>query len=266
MQRGHVTVAAGQFRSEPGALAANLAEAATMMLRAAQAGAALVVLPECCLSGYDLDWIRAGAPGGGSPLPGPLLDPLLDCSRRLGIPVVVNELERADDGLYSTTVILGDGRLLGRHRKSVITVGEHEAGLRAGDAPAVPVALPHFPLPVAPMICFEHGFPEIALDLALAGAGLLAISSAIGTGNEYLRDLRTRARAQDNGVFIVAANAVGPGWCGASMIVDARGDVLAVAATDEPELLLADIDPGLVEHQRRLEPVLTRRRPELRRF
>jgi 5-aminopentanamidase len=264
MQTGSLMkVAAAQFPERIGAPAENLAAATSAIERAAALGARIVVLPECCISGYDLDWFREGAPGGGEPVPGPSSEALGKVSTARAIAVVVNLLERSEGGLYSTSVVIDSGRILGLHRKTQVTIPEERAGLRAGDQRAAPAAIEGFPLPVAPMICFEHGFPEIALGLALAGTGVIAISSAIRTGFEYLHNLRTRARAQDNGLYVVAANAVGYGYCGESMIVDPRGDVIALASPADADVIVADVDPAAVDQQRRLEPVLDRRRPEL---
>jgi predicted amidohydrolase len=256
-------VAAAQFVSEPGTVEANLDRAVAAVTEAADRGARLVVLPECCLSGYDLDWFRAGAPGGGEALAGECLQALAEISRARGIALVVNDLERAGATLYSTSVVIDGDSERARHRKSHVTEAEEAAGLAAGTAVATPVALPGLGLAVGPLICFEHGFPEIALRLALDGAGLLAMSSAIRRGSEHLRDLRIRARAQDNGCYAVAANAVGRGFCGTSVVADPHGEVVASASAVDAEVIVADIDPGLVDVARRAEPVLRRRRPDL---
>lgn len=261
--KSQARVAAAQFMAEPGAVGGNLDRAFGAVEQAADAGARLVVLPECCLSGYDLDWFRAGAPGGGDVLDSDRLRPLRVLSAERGIAVVVNDLERAGGALYSTSVVIDGQRELTRHRKSHVTEAEEAAGLAAGDALAAPVDIPGLGLAAAPLICFEHGFPEIALRLALKGAGLLAVSSAIGSGYEYLRDLRTRARAQDNGCYVVAANAVGRGYCGTSYIVDPYGDVVATASATADDLVVADVDSDLVSARRHREPVLRRRRPDL---
>jgi len=257
-------VAAAQFAPVPGRTARNLAVATELVRAAAARGARLVVLPEYALSGYDPQWVAAGAPGGGSSMPGPSIETLARVGAQAGVAIVVNDLERAGDRLFSTSAILAAGRLIATHRKITVTPNEENAGIAAGDTAARPVALPGVCLPVAPLICFEHGFPEIALDLALAGAGLFAVSSMIRVGYEYLRNLRTRARAQDNGAYVVAANAAGDGYCGESMIVDPRGEVLAVASASAAEVVTATVSAALVAHQRRVEPVLARRRPELR--
>jgi predicted amidohydrolase len=194
---------------------------------------------------------------------GPVVRAMADLAAELDLTVVFNDLERAGDRLYSSSFVVAGGSLVGRHRKTIVTTGEDAAGVSRGDRASTPLRTPHVPVAVGPMVCFEHGFPEIAMHLALAGAGLLAISSAISSGTEYLRNLRTRARAQDNGCYAVAANAIGDGYCGESMIVDPRGDVLVRASADRPEVIVATLDPALIEEERRKEPVLALRRPEL---
>ncbi len=166
--------------------------------------------------------------------------------------------------LYSTSFILTGGRVVGLHRKTIVTENESLAGIEEGDSPALPVSLPDMPVPVGPMVCFEHGFPEIAMDLAIAGAGVITISSAIRSGTEYLRNLRTRARAQDNGCYVVAANSIGGPYCGESMIVDPQGEVLVRASATLPEVIVAELHPELIHGQRSAEPVLSLRRPGLR--
>lgn len=257
-------VAAAQFPSPPRETARNLQAALDAVQEAAERGARLVVLPEYCISGYDADWVGQGAPGGGTDPAGPTVAAIAEASAQHRLTVVFNDLERAGESLHSTSFVVAQGRLAGQHRKTIVTEGEAAAGLVHGDAAALPVEAPRLPVPIAPMVCFEHGFPEIALDLALSGAGIITVSSAIQTGTEYLRNLRTRARAQDNGCYVIAANSVGGGYCGESMIVDPRGEVLVRASSTRAELITAEVDVALIEEERRREPVLRLRRPELR--
>ena len=86
---------------------------------------------------------------------------------------------------------------------------------------------------LGPMICFEHAFPEVATTLALRGAKILVIPSAVPVGYEHLLSLRTRARAQDNQVFAVACNMAGHGFCGRSLVADPRGEVVVAAGPGE---------------------------------
>jgi len=257
-------VAAAQFAAPVGELDQNLRNALEAVEAAAELGARLVVLPEYSISGYDADWVRSGAPGGGSEATGDVVAAMAELSARRSLTVVLNDLERSGAHLYSASFVIAHGDVACRHRKTILTEAETLAGLTPGDSAASPVEVTALPVPVAPLICFEHGFPEIAMDLALAGAGVIAISSAIRTGTEYLRNLRTRARAQDNGCYVVAANAVGGSYCGESMIVDPRGDVVARASSTDPEVVVAEVDVAVIDEQRRREPVLRLRRPELR--
>ena len=115
---------------------------------------------------------------------------------------------------------------------------------------------------IGPLICFEHAFPDIAATLALAGASVLVIPSAVGDGYEHLLTLRSRARAQDNQIFVVACNQSGNGFCGHSLIADPRGEVLAEAGR-EPAVLTAELDLALIAVKRDHEPALRLRRPAL---
>ncbi len=107
------------------------------------------------------------------------------------------------------------------------------------------------------MICFEHAFPDVATALALRGAQVLVIPSAVPFGYEHLR---TRARAQDNQGFAVGCNLAGDGFCGRSLVADPRGEVVAEAGTEET-VLRAVLDLAAIERER--EPALRLRRPDL---
>ena len=108
----------------------------------------------------------------------------------------------------------------------------------------------------------QHAFPEMATALALRGAEILVIPSAVPVGYEHLLTLRTRARAQDNQVFAVGCNLTGDGFCGRSLVVDPRGDVIAEAGVEET-VVRAALDLAAIDREREREPALRFRRPEL---
>jgi N-carbamoylputrescine amidase len=76
-----------------------------------------------------------------------------------------------------------------------------------------------------------------------------------------------RARAYENGVYVLACNRVGVEGerhhLGRSMIVDPRGAIVAEAGTQAPELLVARIDLDEVAAARKRLPWWRDRRPEL---
>ena len=102
----------------------------------------------------------------------------------------------------------------------------------------------------------------MATTLALAGAQILVIPSAVPLDYEHLVHLRTRARAQDNQIFAVGCNMTGHGFAGRSLVADPRGEVLAEAG-EEPTVLVVELDLAESRSERSREPSLQMRRPEL---
>jgi predicted amidohydrolase len=255
-------VSVAQTAPRIGDVAANLADAERVI--AALAGRAdVVVFPELFTTGYRRDGMEHAAlaeplAGGRS------IERLGRAAANARLTVVGTLLEAADGLVYDTAVVMdASGTLAGSYRKSHLYPAER-AHFAAGDRlNVVDAGVARIGL----AICFEHAFPEIFTELALGGADLIAIPSAVPIGYEYLLDLRTRARAQDNQVFVAASNLVGfdgvSEWCGRSMIVGPRGDILAAAAGGEPEIIQAVLDPARVDAERAQEPVLSNRRPEL---
>lgn len=76
-----------------------------------------------------------------------------------------------------------------------------------------------------------------------------------------------RARAYENGVFVLACNRVGIEGArhhlGRSMVVDPRGSIVAEAGIEAPELLVATIDVDDVTAARAKFPWWRDRRPDL---
>jgi predicted amidohydrolase len=258
-----VRVAVAQTAPVVGDVAANLADAERHI--AALAGRAdLVVFPELFTTGYRL----AGLDHAylADPLPGgPSIARLSRAAAAAKLAVSGTLLESAGPALYDTAILIGpDGALVGCYRKSHLYPAE-----RAYFAPGQELTVLSLgaDLRVGMAICFEHAFPEIFTELALSGANLVAIPSAVPVGYEHLLELRTRARAQDNQLFVAAANLVGDDgqsrWCGGSLIIDPRGDVLAAAGSDGPAVIVATVELDRIAAERASEPALVNRRPEL---
>mgnify|MGYP001156582991 FL=1 len=111
-------------------------------------------------------------------------------------------------------------------------------------------------------ICYDLRFPHLYRTLAEQGAGVMAIPSSftVPTGEAHWHVLM-RARAIENGAFVVAAaqggmHACGRATYGHSLIVDPWGRILAEADHDEPGVILAEIDPAKVGETRGRIPSL----------
>ncbi|MFQ5890933.1 MAG: carbon-nitrogen hydrolase family protein [Gemmatimonadota bacterium] len=275
--RERVRVAALQMNCRLGDRAANLDRAEELLSRVA-GEVDIACFPELFNIGYDFGPLTEGlALRLAEPVPrqahgqrGPTVERLCRLAGTAGVAIVGALVERdpsAADRLYDTAVLIDrNGAVRGRYRKSHLFPREHEL-FRSGDR------LPVFDLDrvrVGVAICFEAAFPPIASTLALRGAHVIFNPSAVPLGYEHLQDVRTRARAQDNQVFVVAANHVGvegeARYCGRSQIADPRGEILAVASEDQAEVVRAELDLGVIREQRRREPVFRGFRPDLYRF
>ena len=252
-----VEVAAVQLAAVPGAVERNLARFAELV-RGGAAGADLVVAPELLPSGYDLGVLAARAGELAEPLDGRTVTLTAGLAGELGCTIAVGIVERDGGALYDTVAVVNASGLVDSYRKTHLYPPER-AHFASGDR------LTTVPTPagrLGPMICFEHAFPEVATALALEGAQLLVIPSAVPYGYEHLLTLRTRARAQDNQLYAIASNLAGDVFCGGSLIVNPRGDVLARAGTGD-EVVRAAVDLDEIEREREREPALALRRPEL---
>jgi predicted amidohydrolase len=250
---------------------ANVARALELVEQAAHQGATLVVLPET----WSYMGAPAGAPAVAESIPGPIVDRLANAARRLGIYLhcgSIHERSTGEPRAFNTTAVVGpDGDLLGIYRKVHLfdvsigdqVLSQESATIAPGDEIVV-VDLGSVRLGLT--ICYDLRFPELYRLLALRGAELIAVPAAFHqhTGRDHWEVL-VRARAIENQVFIVAANAHGAhpgGWVsyGRSMVVDPWGTVLATAPDGEG-VLVADCDLTAMARIRRELPSLANRRP-----
>jgi predicted amidohydrolase len=251
-----VDVAAIQLASVPGEVERNL-ERLAVLAREHAAGADLIVAPELFASGYDLE-LMAREPALAEPLDGPTVAAATALAGELDATLAVGLLERAGAAVYDSLVVADAGGVIACYRKTHLYPPE-TAHFGAGEELVVtPTEAGRLGL----MICFEHAFPEVATALALGGAQVLAIPSAVPRGYEHLMVLRTRARAQDNQLFAIACNLAGGPFCGRSLIAGPDGAVLAEAGGGEA-VVRATLDLAAIERERRGEPALALRRPEL---
>lgn len=116
-------------------------------------------------------------------------------------------------------------------------------------------------------ICYDLRFGEMFRLMALNGAQVIFVPSSftMNTGKDHWEAL-LRARAIENGVYIVAPNQIGKKTnmiaYGKSMVIDPWGDVIA-RASDKPGSIMAEIDLGYIERVRRQVPSLENRRADV---
>ncbi len=263
-------IAAIQMVSTP-EVARNLAAARRLVVQAADAGAALVALPEYfCLMGLrDADKLGvAELPGDG-----PIQAMLAAAARELSLWIVGGTLPlriAGDPGRVRNAccVFAPDGSLAARYDKMHLFGFDNGAErydeslvLEAGSEP---VALDLAPtgLRLGLSVCYDLRFPELYRALA---ADLIAVPSAFThtTGKAHW-ELLLRARAIENQAYVIAPAQGGKHengrrtW-GHSMIVDPWGEVLACIETGEG-VALAELRPERIAEVRRQLPALAHRR------
>ena len=229
---------------------------AAEQIAAADTAYGILVLPELWPTGFfHFDAYESGAEA----LDGPVVAALLAEAREARIWIVGGSLvERSTAGLHNTTVVADDsGELVATYRK--IHLFGHESReaqlLRAGSGPCI-VESPFGRIGL--MTCYDLRFPELTRDLATQGATMIVIVSAWPAARiEHWRTL-LRARAIENQLWVVAANAVGDDAGvhvgGHSTVIAPDGEVLAEAGGDSESTLIEEIDLERVSSVRDLLP------------
>lgn len=244
----------------PESVKANLMSCVDQIERCVAATAAeLVVLPEAASTGFTPGTEPERLWDLVSEVPGPITEPIQETARRLGVHVVFGTYERGPERgiVYNTAALIGpNGNVLGAYRKTHLFCGEDRAGggwVTPGDqAVVVETELAKIGL----IICFDGDYPELSRVEAVLGAEVICRPSALLRSAD-IWELTNRARAYDNHVFVVAANATGSDpagvlYFGNSMIVTPIADVVARAATHEgwvsarldPATAMASLTPG----------------------
>ena len=199
----------------------------------------IAVFPELFLCGYDLSLLEHSA----RPPDCPELRTIAAAARTASTAVVVGFAEQTGDGgvANSAACIDRNGSLAAVYRKTQL-FGAERAAFRPGEVLRI-VRLAG--VDVGPLICFDVEFPEPARQLAAAGAKLLVTVSANMEPFVSDHEIATRARALENRLPHLYANAVGAvgdlAFVGHSRSVDAAGRVLAEARSAEETLLVAPV-------------------------
>ena len=259
------TAAALQLAPLPGPLTAetvkaNLAKAVEWTERCVDgSGAELVVLPESVTTGFT-----PGLPAEAlwdlvSEVPGPVTEPLQEVARRTGAHVVVGTYGRGGQRgvVYNLSVLITPaGEVAGSYRKTHPFCTEMRS--RGGwVTPGDEVCVVDTTLGrIGMIICFDGDYPELSRITAVRGAEVIVRPSALLRSAD-IWELTNRARAYDNHVYVVGANATGADpagvlYFGNSMIVTPVAEVVARGATHEcwvaarldPQRAMASLTPG----------------------
>jgi N-carbamoylputrescine amidase len=242
--------------------AVGIAAARELFARAEAEGVRILCFPELFLAPFFPNRLEKDFDRWFLDPEGPEVSELVGLARRHGLAAIIAYAERVRGGAgyhNSALVVDAEGRRLGTYRKT------HIPAYFPTDAPGGTGSFeklyftPGDSLPVFEteglrfgiQICNDRLYPEPSRVLALAGAEAIFMPICYSTYADpehraSIWEVPLRARAYENGVWVVAANRWGEEGprrhLGRSMVVDPRGGIVADAGSAGEALLVADLD------------------------
>ncbi|WAJ28066.1 nitrilase-related carbon-nitrogen hydrolase [Antarcticirhabdus aurantiaca] len=230
---------------------AGLGRIGALMRAAREAGAGLAHLPELALPGYGAGAEALRETAMRAP---EILARLEDLVAETGVALALG-LPVLDGGaVLNAAILLRPNRERVLYAKRFLYGDYERAAFSAGAAVSPVVEVAGFR--VGLLVCFDVEFPETVRELALAGADLVLVPTALpeSAGARFIARSLVPTRAFENSLFLSYAD-----WCGAdaafryqglSAIVGPDGIPLAQAGEAGAEMLLADLDPAAFEAPR----------------
>lgn len=221
----------------------NLSRLLEFLRAAAQAGAQLIVFPECALPGYCFASLEEALPLTET-VPGPSTERIAEECRQLSVWTVVGMLERDGDAVFNAAVLMGPEGVIGCYRKIHLPCLGVDRFVTPGDRPFQVYETPVGRIGVN--ICYDAAFPESSRVMALEGADVIVLPT--NWPDKALRMPRyvIPTRAFENRVNYVACNRVGTErhtpFLGHSIIADFQGDVVSEGSPDREEVIYAELD------------------------
>jgi predicted amidohydrolase len=233
-----------QFDPVFGEIEVNIKKAVGLIERT---GAEIIVLPELFNTGY-LIVSRDEAFDLSEPIPGgKTTEALSAAAREKNAHIVAGLIERENDNLFNSAVVISPSGYLGKYRK-IHLFSEEKLWFQPGD-----LGFNVFDIGICKigvMVCFDWFFPESMRTLALKGADLICHSANLVL--PFCQDAMI-TRCLENRVFAVTANRTGEEnrkgknlhYTGRSQITGPDAKILYQAGAETEEIGIAEIDVNL---------------------
>ena len=216
-------IAAYQYESRDRSVEDSLAAMQDAAAAARAQGAGLVIFPEMFLTGYNIgDAVRRLA----EPPDGPAFGRASAIAREKGVALLYGYPEREGDKFYNSALLIDrNGKRVANYRKTHLYGSEDKRRFEPGDALGV-VDLDD--LRIGILICYDVEFPEAVRALALAGAELIVVPTALMEPFGLVARTVVPARAYESQVYVAYSNLCGREgnltYCGLSCIVGPDGE------------------------------------------
>jgi predicted amidohydrolase len=247
---------------------ANLRKAIDLIHEAKRRNAECIVFPEFLMAFSPASQSAEELAQSAESTEGPFVAALRDTAKTLNLSVLATIYESAalPNRVYDTALwIDAQGAVASVYRKLHL----YDAfGFKESDkfhpgtevAPLMDAGDCHLGM----MICYDLRFPEMARMLALEGANVFAAPSGWVQGDLKIEHWQTmiKARALENGSYVVAPDQVGNIYIGHSMIVDPLGRTL-VDLGEREGVAVVELDLQLVKETREKLPLLKNRRADV---
>jgi predicted amidohydrolase len=255
-------IAIMQTAGESGVVEPNLDRLAGKAAEAAERDVQLLVCPEMYLTGYNVEpaiITRLAEPSGG-----PAARRVSEIARKHRIAVLYGYAECNGSAIYNAAQLIdANGQPLANCRKSHLFGHLDRRTFTAGES-LTQTKLDGVPMGI--LICYDVEFPEPVRSLALAGAAVVLVPTALMKPHEFVANALIPVRAWENQLFVAYANRCGSegelDYVGLSTIAGPRGEIVAQAGAGE-SLLIADLDLSARERAQRYFSYLDDRRPDL---
>lgn len=246
----------------------NLRKATNLIRESKRKGADCVAFPEFLMAFSPASQSAEELAQLAEPADGPFISALCEAAKTEGLSVLATIYETAamPNRVYDSAVwIDAQGRVISLYRKlhlyDAFGFKESDKFYPGADvAPVIAAGACRSGL----MICYDLRFPEMARMLALEGANVLFAPSGWVQGDLKVEHWQTmiKARALENGCYIVAPDQVGNIYIGHSMIADPLGRTV-VDLSEKEDLAVVELDLQLVEQTREKLPLLKNRRADV---
>ncbi|ABO50706.1 Nitrilase/cyanide hydratase and apolipoprotein N-acyltransferase [Desulforamulus reducens MI-1] len=264
-------IALVQMQATFGNIDKNLSTLEKFINEAAAQQAEIICFPEMCIQGYSReipDFLLQSIDGEAILF-------LKKLAQNKGITIIAGMAEKClNKRPFITQVVIRPGQNIDYYRKTHLGNSEqpyYQAGneIKTFSTEKTTIGI---------QICWDTHFPEMTTILSLRGAEVIFAPHASPTivGDRKAIWLKyLAARAYDNSVFLAACNLVGDDgngrqFCGGSMVIDPKGNVLAEDFEGKQSMLVVDLDCAQINAIRERKSssmansfFLANRRPEI---
>lgn len=249
----------------------NLAYSLRLIDDAVKDNAQLICFPEFQMAYSPAEQKPEGLHKIAEKIDGNFISMLSNSARRNKINVIatiyeINNTNKRNHKVFDTAVIINErGKLESVYRKVHLydALGFKESKkLVAGNAIEKPTITSGEKLGL--LICYDVRFPEICRILTINGAQILVCPSAWVAGfmKQEHWQIMLKARAIENGVYVIAPDQLGNIYCGHSMVIDPYGTTL-VDMENREGMQFIDIDNSRIDTIRSKLPLLKNRRTDV---